>query len=335
MRPSYILRALSIALLLTIVIIDSLSGLVFKLAMALLAAALLGISFYVGAGENKQKHDAELILVFVFFISLVGLFVVFSSSPTHIIIEPNVINETFTFSDGVNGLNKTISLKNLGNNVANLNISANGNNIKDNNDIRLFANQLNSSIKNISDSASTLGESEIDAKSNKSINTNITYIKKNIDNLAKGPSNPSLIFKNICRAIENITTTINSVDNGSKPLSEATKTLINNIKEKSVSIKSDIVNNGAIFISLSSHLQIERERTEFVSVEIDPSMASRNGEYKGAIIIEANDKKLRKEVPISIKIKGITSGSAESKAKENKSVTFKSMTLNLTGSLGS
>lgn len=224
MRQSYILRAFAIALLLLIAIVDSLSGFYIKLAFALIAATSLGLSFYMGAGDNKQNHDAESILVVVFFISLVGLFLVFSSSPTHIIVEPDAINETFTFPNDIDGSNKTISIKNLGSNAVVLNISADGNNIKD---------------------------------------------------------------------------------------------------------------NGAIFISLSSHLQIERERTEYVSVKIDPSLATTNGEYKGAIIIETDDKKLRKEVPISIKIKGITSSSAEPKAKENKSVTFKSVTLNLTGSLAS
>lgn len=336
MSASNILRALSIALLLILIliIIDSPYGVIIKLVLVIVIAALFYLSFHVE--NNKQNHDAESILVVVFFISLVGLLLIFSSSQVHIIVDPNAFNETFTFPNDVSGSNCTISIKNLGNNAVELKFVAKGNNILDNNDINVFANQLRNNIKTISDNASTLENSGVDAKSNNSINQNITYIKANIDNLANGQLNPSPIFKNICRAIDNITTTTKtSQENGSKPLSEATITLINDLNRKLASMKSDIANNSAIFISLRSSAQIESEKTEYVSVGIDPSMATANGEYKGAIIIRDCNNKLHKEVPISIKIKGITRGSAESNAKENKSVAFKSVTLNLTGSLGS
>jgi len=331
MSASNILRALSIALLLILIIIDSLYGVIIKLVLVIVIAALFYLSFHVE--NNKQNHDAESILVVVFFISLVGLSLIFSSSQVHIIVDPNAFNETFTFPNDVSGSNCTISIKNLGNNAVELKFVAKGNNIIDNNDINVFANQLRNNIKTISDNASTLENSGVDAKSNNSINENITYIKANIDNLANGQLNPSPIFKNICRAIDNITTTKTSQENGSKPLSEATITLINDLNRKLASMKSDIANNSAIFISLISSAQIESEKTEYVSVGIDPSMATANGEYKGAIIIRDCNNMLHKEVPISIKIKGITRGSTESKAKENKSVAFKSVTLNLTGSL--
>jgi hypothetical protein len=335
MRLPGILRAFAVVILLIIAIVDIIPGFDFKIGAAIVAAGLFYLSFYASAEDNKKNHDTESILVVVFLITLVGLILLFSSIPTHIIVEPDSINETFAFPNDIGDSNKTISIINLGTNAVKINIRAEGNNIRDNNEILLFADQLRNSIANISNNASALGKSELDTNSNNSINANITHIMENIDSLSKDPSNPSSTFKNMRRAIENITTTINSVENGSKPLREETKTLIDNLKSELISMKSDIANNSAIFILLDTPPQIEPERTGYVSMEIDPNMALRNGEYKGAIIIETDDKKLRKEVPISINIKGIASGSTEPKAKENKSVTFKSMTLNLTGSLSS
>jgi hypothetical protein len=260
----------------------------------------------------------------IFVISLVISVFFFSSSPIHVIVEPDVINETFTFPSGVNESIKTISIKNVGKDITALNITADGNNIKD---TRLLVDQLNARTRSIlADVSNMEATDDIDKKNATSIRMAVTDLKESINYLGNGVSDLPSIFKNISIYTERMNNTTSSMDNNA--------TIHDDLKILD-SIKSSMVHNGTVLVLLSYSPKIKSGETEFVSVEIDPSMALRNGEYKGAIIIETDDKKLRKEVPISIKIKGITSSSAEPKAKENKSVTFKSVTLNLTGSLAS
>lgn len=320
-------RALSVFSYLVLIIINYLYdfNVSYSLIVVLLIASFLYLSCCKGDKKNNicLERNAEFHLIMIFVISLVISVFFFSSSPIHVIVEPDAINETFTFPSGVNESIKTISIKNVGKDITALNITADGNNIKD---TRLLVDQLNARTCSIlADVSNMEATDDIDKINATSIRMAVTDLNESINYLGNGVSDLPSIFKNISIYTERMNNARSSMDNNA--------TIHDDLKVLD-SIKSSMVHNGTVLVLLSYSPKIKSGETEFVSVEIDPSMASRNGEYKGAIIIEANDKKLRKEVPISIKIKGITSGSAESKAKENKSVTFKSITLNLTGSLG-
>jgi|GEM_PF-4111930 len=321
-------RALSVFSYLVLIIINYLYdfNVSYSLIVVLLIASFLYLSYCKGDKKNNicLERNAEFHLIMIFVISLVISVFFFSSSPIHVIVEPDVINETFTFPSGVNESIKTISIKNVGKDITALNITADGNNIKD---TRLLVDQLNARTRSIlADVSNMEATDDIDKKNATSIRMAVTDLKESINYLGNGVSDLPSIFKNISIYTERMNNTTSSMDNNA--------TIHDDLKILD-SIKSSMVHNGTVLVLLSYSPKIKSGETEFVSVEIDPSMALRNGEYKGAIIIETDDKKLRKEVPISIKIKGITSSSAEPKAKENKSVTFKSVTLNLTGSLAS
>jgi hypothetical protein len=321
-------RALSVFLYLGLIIINYLYDfdVFYSLVVVLFIASFLYLSYCKKDKKDNicLERNAEFHLIMIFVISLVLSVFFFSFSPIHVIVEPEAINETFTFPSGVNESIKTISIKNVGRDITALNITAEGNNIKD---TQLLANQLNARTRSIlADVSNMEATDDIDKINATSIRMAVTDLNENINYLGNGVSNLPSIFKNISIYIGLMNNATSSMDNNA--------TIHDDLKILD-SIKSNMVHNGTVLVLLSQSPKIESGQTEFVSVEIDASMASRNGEYKGAIIIETDDKKLRKEVPISIKIKGATSGSTESKAKEEKSVTFKSVTLNLTGSLGS
>lgn len=255
-------------------------------------------------------------------VSIIYFVAIFSSSPMHFIVQPDSANETFTFPSGISESIKTFSIKNVGADITTLDIVAEGNNIED---MKSLINQFRNGIEKIKTDLSDMEKTNIiDANNNSTIRTAISNLCANITYLDSDTSNLTSIFKNISVDIEKINNTISSMD---KNLS------IHRDLITLDSIKSRIMHDGPIFVSSKYSTQIKSGTTGFVSMKIDPSLAKINGQYKGALIIKANDK--TKSIPLSFEIKGITSKSTETKAKENKSVTFKSVTLNLTGSLSS
>jgi len=286
--------------------------------------------------------SAKNCLISIFIISLaISVIFVFPSSPTYIIVEPDAINESFEGTGGASDVIKTLSIKNLGDDRIELDIGVMGNRITD---TRSLVSQLSTATHIIYHDVSSIEKIKaIDKNSAKSINTTIVDIQKNIQYLNSSISNLSAIFKNISIDIRNINNDINSIENETNLLNETTDShnktsilnLINDSKVQLASINADITQYGAISVSLSHSPKIKSGETEFVLVEIDPSLATTNGEYNGAIIIEADNKKLHKVVPISFKIKGTTIGSAELKSNDSKSIATNNTTLNLTGSLGS
>lgn len=326
-------RELSVVFFLVLIIINLYS---FDVSSSLVVGLIIAVLLYYSCCMWKNsdictEKDAEFSLIIIFIISLYISVFFFSFSPTHIIVEPDSINETFTCNNGVNKLIKTISIKSLCIDQVRININVEGNKIKD---TRLLVNELRTATDNILDDVASIKNIKKDSAN--SIKTNVENIKKNITHLDSGASNLSDIFKNISLDIEYISNNISYIEHETtEGKNITTKDPLKDLMSQIASIKSNISHDGAIFVSLSSNPQIESGEMKFVSAEIDSSLATTNGEYNGALVIEANDKKLYKEIPIAFKIEGAEGNSVGSKSEENKSITSYNITLNVTGSLGS
>lgn len=279
---------------------------------------------------NLPRVIVITIIIIMFFISLsIPANNLLRYSPTYFIFEPDAINKTFTFSSDASESIAAISIKNVGKDIATLHVTSDGNNIKDANSL---VTPLNKNIKYIFSNISELENASDNGRNAvKMIRLSTAHIEENVSYLDNGIFNLTSFFENISMDIKDIDANIRSLDRS--PNNLIVTHIITNLKNEIASIKWNTVNSGAIFISLRQSTKIDSGETGFISVNLYPSFVTTNGQYKGSLIITAND--ITKSIPLSFEIKGITSKSTESKAKENKSVSFKIATINMTGSLSS
>jgi len=279
---------------------------------------------------NLPRVIVIFIIIIMFFISLsIPANNLLRYSPTYFIFEPDAINKTFTFSSDASESIAAISIKNVGKDIATLHVTSDGNNIKNANSL---VTPLNKNIKYIFSTISELENASDNSKNAaKLIRLSTAHIEENVSYLDNGIFNLTSFFENISMDIKDIDANIRSLDRS--PNNLIVTHIITNLKNEIASIKWNTVNSGAIFISLRQSTKIDSGETGFISVNLYPSFVTTNGQYKGSLIITANDK--TKSIPLSFEVKGITRKSTESKAKENKSVSFKIATINMTGSLSS
>lgn len=168
--------------------------------------------------------------------------------------------------------------------------------------------------------------------------SNISEIVKNIDKeieyLDSSLSNSSAIIGNISMEINNLNRNLTSIEQ------IAQKENLSNILSQTEVLKKeiDLINSSinresSIYISFSPLSIIDSGETKFVSAKIDTSMATISGKYRGAIIIQANDKKLYEAIPLAFKIKGANDDTAKPKSDENGTNKSYNINLNVNGTL--